>query len=139
MNDKSDRFIVAVMVVIIKEGKLLMMKRSEEKKAAPGLWETLSGRLQHGEGPREGLLREIKEESGLEVDLKPSPYDLYMTRYLGEPMLGLVYEANYLSGEVALSIEHSEYKWGTISDFEEKTILKRLLKSVKKLSTKIDL
>ncbi len=138
MNDESDRFIVAVMVVIIKDGKFLMMRRSEDKKAAPGLWETLSGRLQHGEDPYAGLLREIEEESGLEVDLAPAPYDLYMTRYLGDPMLALVYEATYLSGEVKISKEHSEYKWGTISDFEEKTVLKRLLTSVKKLSDKID-
>ncbi len=139
MNDESDRFIVAVIAIIIKDGNLLMMKRSEEKKAAPGLWEALSGRLHHGEDPHIGLLREIEEESGLEVELASSPYDLYMTKYLGEPMLALVYEAKYLSGKVRISKEHSEYKWGSIQDFEERTAIKRLLKSVKKLSGKIDL
>ncbi|MCH9634555.1 MAG: hypothetical protein S4CHLAM7_13080 [Chlamydiae bacterium] len=138
MNEKSSLFVVAVIALIIKNGKLLIMKRSPNKKASPNIWETLSGRLHPNENPYEGLLREIKEESGLEVTLEKTPFDVYTTRYLKQPMIALVFEAKHLSGEVNLSEEHSEFQWASINEFEKKTTLKRLLKSVKKLAHKID-
>lgn len=138
MNSESDLFVVAVMAIIIKDRKMLMMQRSLEKKAAPGVWEVLSGRLQHGEQPHAGLLREIKEESGLEVELQEEPFDAYKTKYIDRPMLVLLYRAKALTDQVILSEEHSDYYWGSIQDFEEKSSLKRLVHSVKKLSQFID-
>lgn len=133
MNDGStDQFVVAVAAIILKDDKLLMMKRSSKKMAAPNLWETLSGRVDHGEDPYEAVLREIKEESSLNTLVEKRPIDLYMTKRLGKPMLLIVYKAKYLSGEVTLSEEHSEYHWSTLAEFEEKSILKRLVISAAK-------
>lgn len=138
MNDESDLFVVATLVVIIKDRRILMMKRSPKKQVGPNLWETLSGRLHHEEDPKEGLLREIEEESSLKVRLKDAPFDVYLSRYGERPMLAMVYEAEYLSGEVRLSSEHTEYHWGTLSDFKEKSSLKRLYQALLKLQDKID-
>lgn len=133
MNEESKLFVVSVIAVIIKEDKILIMKRSKNKKVAPGIWETLSGRLSVNESPREALLREIKEESNLEVNLDESPYDLYMTTYGDKPMLSLIYKAYYQSGEVKLSEEHEEFSWATLEEFSNKTTLKKLLNAVLKV------
>ncbi len=125
--DICDQFIVSVAAVIWRKDRLLIMKRSDNKKAAPGLWETLSGRVEHSEEPYAAICREIMEECALEVDVEPLPVDLYMTSRLGLPMLLLIYRAHYLSKEVTLSDEHSEYQWATIEEFRQKSPLKRLV------------
>jgi 8-oxo-dGTP diphosphatase len=133
MDQESQLFVIAVLVVVIKDRKLLMMKRSPLKKVAPGVWEVLSGRLNRNEQPHEGLLREIQEESGIEVDLDSQPFDLYVTRYGDRPMLALVYKASWIKGEVKLSNEHTDYKWATLREFEEKSTIKKLIRSIQKL------
>ena len=132
MDDDSEKFIVAVVAVIIKDDKFLTMKRSEKKIAGPNIWEALSGRVDLGEDPYEAVKREILEECSLEVEVDKRPIDLYMSKRLGSPMLLIVYRANYLSKEVVLSEEHSEYKWASLEEFEAVTPLKRLVVAVRK-------
>ena len=133
MNDSSDKFIVAVVAVIIKDDKFLIMRRSENKKAGPNIWETLSGRVDHGEDPYDAVKREILEECSLDVEVERRPVDTYMTRRLGHPMLLIVYGAKYISKEVILSEEHTEYKWASIDEFASITPLKRLVDATKKV------
>lgn len=52
--------------LIEKEGKYLFVQYPEGDKAA-GLWDMPGGRLDEGEGPLEGLLREVQEEIGVGV------------------------------------------------------------------------
>lgn len=131
-EDESDQFVVAVVAIIKKANQLLIMKRSSHRLAAPNIWETVSGRVQHGEDPYDAVQREILEETGLEVSVDSRPVDVYMAKRLGLPMLLVVYQAKYLSKEVVLSEEHSEFMWTTIEDFEEKTPLKKLTKAARK-------
>lgn len=129
-DGNTDQFVVAVAAVIIKEGQLLMMKRSIKKIAGPGIWETLSGRVEVNEDPYDAIFREIKEEAGVEVEVEKRPIDLYMTTRLKKPMLLVVYKAKYLSGEVKLSDEHSEFKWASPEEFAQISPLTRLSKSI---------
>ena len=46
--------------------KVLAVQRSLDTRC-PGAWETVHGRLEPGEKPEEGAVREIREETGLEV------------------------------------------------------------------------
>ncbi len=133
MSEEPDLFIIAVAAIIIKKDKLLMMKRSSHKKTGAGLWETLSGKVQHDEDPYNAVKREIQEESSLQVEVEKTPIDFYMIprTNLAKPQVFLiVYKAKYLSGDVILSDEHSEYSWSTPQEFETKSTLKRLIQSV---------
>lgn len=133
INDgKTDLYVVAVAAVIMKENQILMMKRSKEKKAGPGIWETLSGRVEGKEDPYDAIVREIKEEVNVYVEVEKRPIDLYMTSRLKKPMLLIVYKAKYISGEVELSDEHSEFKWASREEFAEASPLTRLTKSISK-------
>lgn len=51
--------------VIIKDGKALMVKRARDP--FKGTWMFPAGFVEFGENPKEGLEREIKEETGLKV------------------------------------------------------------------------
>ncbi len=52
-------------------------------KEANGYWELLGGGLDFGEDPRDGLIREIKEETGLQATYV-SEHPLYFLTYLNE-------------------------------------------------------
>lgn len=59
---------VSIKGLAAKDGKLLLAKEDT------GLWELPGGGLEHGEKPTDCLLREIKEETGIEaqvLDKKP--------------------------------------------------------------------
>lgn len=54
-------------VVARRDGKFLITKRVMNKAWAPGWWEVSGGAAQAGEDSREAVLREVREETGLDV------------------------------------------------------------------------
>src|SRR3989344_3049495 len=65
----QDKFLVGVIGIILNEKKeILLFKHSYRSHA----WSLPGGYLKSGEHPREGLEREIKEESGLVVSVDES-------------------------------------------------------------------
>ncbi len=75
------------------------------------------GRINEGEDDlAEALKREIREETTLEVEVG----DAFATWLGRDGAVFLVgYRCSYVSGEVALSDEHSAYKWIDRSDLPE--------------------
>ena len=59
--------IVGVGALIVHEGKLLLVKRGVEP--AKGKWSIPGGAVELGEGVRDALVREVKEECGLDVEI----------------------------------------------------------------------
>ena len=49
------------------KGELLIQKRSEKKFRSPGKWAKTGGQVDSGESPKEAIIREIKEELGVEI------------------------------------------------------------------------
>ena len=125
--EETTLYVVAVAAVIVKENKVLAMRRSLTKDAGPGLWETLSGRVMLGEEPLDTVKREIAEESGLEVRLEPRPYIVYQASRLNKPMILILYKADYLSGEVQMSDEHDAYDWLNAKEFAARSSLTKLV------------
>jgi 8-oxo-dGTP pyrophosphatase MutT (NUDIX family) len=124
------RFVVAVVAVICREGRVLAMRRAADKDAGAGLWEALSGRVEGGEQPIDAVAREIAEECGLEVRIDPRPVDAYAARRGEEPMVVIVYRADWVAGEVRRSEEHDAHAWWTPEVFERETTLARLAEAV---------
>ena len=123
-------FVVAVAAVIFREGRVLAMRRANGKDVGAGLWETLSGRVERGEEPIDAVGREIAEECGLEVRIDPRPVDAYAARRGDEPMVVIVYRADWVTGEVQRSEEHDAHAWWTPEEFERETTLARLAEAV---------
>ena len=53
--------------IIDKDGRVLILKRSEKDNVLPGYWDIPGGTLEDGEDPAAGAVREAKEEAGLEI------------------------------------------------------------------------
>ena len=122
--------LVAVAAVVVRDGRVLAMRRAASKEAGAGLWETLSGRVAPGEEPLAAVRREIIEESGLAVTVETRPIDVYVAKRKGVPMVVIVYRALWVGGEVRVSEEHDEFRWLTPADFEELSTLTRLSDAV---------
>jgi len=60
-------YLVVVGAIIEKDGKILLVK--EAKLPAYGLWNTPAGHIEKGEGPLEGAKREVKEETGFDIEI----------------------------------------------------------------------
>lgn len=58
---------VAVVVFIVSEGRVLMVKRAVDPQK--GRWALPAGYVDYGEDPRDAAVREVKEETGLDVTL----------------------------------------------------------------------
>jgi len=104
-------FCVPQKALIEKDGKLLIIKRSENAKVYPGHWDLPGGKLEHGETPKEGLEREVKEETNLEIKIGELIFSYLETKKHASYVV--VYACELLSDEIKLSKEHSEYKWAT--------------------------
>ena len=67
-NLKEGEYHLTVLGVVARpDGKFLITKRVMTKAWAPGWWEVSGGAAQAGEDSKDAVLREIKEETGLDV------------------------------------------------------------------------
>jgi mutator protein MutT len=58
---------VAVGAIVIDKGTILLVKRDREP--ARGQWSLPGGRVETGESLREAVVREVREETGIDVDV----------------------------------------------------------------------
>ena len=66
---KDGEYHLTVLGVICRpDGKFLITKRVMTKAWAPGWWEVSGGAAQAGEESREAVLREVREETGLDAE-----------------------------------------------------------------------
>jgi 8-oxo-dGTP pyrophosphatase MutT (NUDIX family) len=106
---------IGVLVWDPDNNKYLLLKRSEQKDFAAGLWEFVTGRLDQGEGFEEAAHREVFEE--LEVDVKLLQILGTTHFYRGEQrpeneLIGVIYLGSINSAvDIKISHEHSEYRW----------------------------
>lgn len=102
------------------EGKVLMVKRSENDEFLPGVYELPGGGTEYLEDPEQSLEREILEECGVKVKVL-HPLTTFSFEMNHEGVLKHTVEIIYLCQmenlqEISLSFEHSDYKW---MSFEE--------------------
>ena len=58
---------VVVAGVVMKDGKVLVLQRHANEDTRPNLWELPGGKREESESSVDALIREVKEESGLDV------------------------------------------------------------------------
>jgi 8-oxo-dGTP diphosphatase len=105
-------FAIAVKAFIVDDKKrILLIKRELNDVHRPGIWEIPGGRLDSGEDPVEGLKRETKEETGLNIDVLNPLGVRHFTREDGQSITMIIFLCKAESNNVKLSEEHIEYDW----------------------------
>lgn len=120
----------ATEVYIVFENNVLLIHHKKLNK-----WLPVGGHIELDENPEEGLLREIQEECGLEVEIYGNKLDfssndvksLYPPTFLDihkindhHKHIGLVYFAKAKTSDIKHNVnEHSDIRWFTLKDLED--------------------
>lgn len=93
------------------EAKVFLAKRSA-RSGHGGLWELPGGKVEPGESPQAAILREIREELGVDLVIggPPRHYDALIE---GRAFSFIVFPASFLPGESLTLAAHDE--WGYFS------------------------
>ncbi|MCS0634469.1 (deoxy)nucleoside triphosphate pyrophosphohydrolase [Streptomyces sp. LP05-1] len=112
----TDRVVVAG--AVLDRGRLLAARRSAPPELA-GRWELPGGKLERGETPEQALVRELREELGIETE----PVERIPGEWPLKPGYVLqVWTARLLSGEPLPLEDHDEVRWLTARELEADTV-----------------
>jgi len=118
MAEILSRFIECI--VFKKHGfdfKFLILKRSDNSKVHPGIWQIVTAKIDKGEKAYVTAEREVQEETGLKpCNMYVGPSINHFYNSIDDSInLIPVFIAEVDSDDVKISDEHSEYEW---LDFE---------------------
>lgn len=103
---------LAVAALIERDGRMLMGRRSRNS-ASPGKWSFPAGYVDRGERVEDAAVREVREETGLDVRLD-ALLGLYSAT--GNPVALAVYVATPLGGELAPADDLTELAFFPFDD-----------------------
>ncbi len=105
------KFGVATKAIIKnKEGKYLVIYKSDTEEINPNEIDIPGGRMKFGENAEESLRREVDEEIGIKIKiLKPSRVWGFVKDNLH--LVGITFLTEFVSGGFRLSGEHTNYEW----------------------------
>ncbi|HEY1224064.1 MAG TPA: (deoxy)nucleoside triphosphate pyrophosphohydrolase [Brevundimonas sp.] len=102
--------LVVAVALIDPDGRVLIAQRPEGKQLA-GLWEFPGGKVEPGERPEQALIRELKEELGIDVtEACLAPFVFASHAYESFHLLMPLYLCRRWSG-VVVKHEHAALAW----------------------------
>ncbi len=122
---------VAVKGIIKHNNKVLIIQRSTYDNLGAGIWEFVGGRLNFGEALETALEREIKEETGLVVEINKLICATTFKANEHKQFVILTYLCTANSDKVVLSDEHQNYLWATQKQMRE-LLLKQIIDDMNK-------
>ncbi len=121
-------FVAGKAVIFNDERKILVVRESGQYDEGTnvGRWDFPGGRFESNETIDDGLLREVKEETGLDVKrgrLLDALENFPEIKDEKVHIIRLYYECFASTQEVQLSEDHDEYKWIATDEFETHNVL----------------
>lgn len=107
--------ILVAAAVLVEGGRVLLTQRKRGTHLA-GLWEFPGGKVEPGEDPRDALVRELREEIGIEVSVG-DPVEVTFHRYPEKTVLLLFFEAQRREGSPEpRALDVADVKWAELGD-----------------------
>ncbi|MBI1974615.1 MAG: NUDIX domain-containing protein [Candidatus Zambryskibacteria bacterium] len=142
---------IVTTAIVYKDFSYLIAKRALHKIVKPGKWAVVGGGLliddyintppstkesnQWYGAIEKALRREVKEETNLEIGKPEFLTDLTFIRPDGIPVLCLSYFAPYISGEVKIDGDHTEYAWVSAKEAESYDLIEGILGEIQEVDT----
>lgn len=108
--------IVVTAAIIEKDGKVLLTQRklgtNQELK-----WEFPGGKMEENESPQECLIREIKEELNINIEVF-DVVDVVYYKYPSITILLIAYKCNIIGGNIE-AVDCNNYEWVTLDELEK--------------------
>jgi 8-oxo-dGTP diphosphatase len=89
-------------------GRVLLARRALDP--FRGAWDVVGGFVAEGEHPVDGLLREVREETGLDFEVGEL-LGIWMGDYAGRATLNLFWRGRFSSGEPRAADDVDELRW----------------------------
>lgn len=112
------KFHITVKGIVVLNNRILLIKRVRPSTDGLGYWELPGGGLEYGETPDQALIRELKEETGLEIIIIKPAYTFSKIREHYQT-IGIGYLCIPKNDHVQLSDEHTDYIFATIDKAKE--------------------
>ena len=131
-DNDAYRFPVSVKGVVIRGGKVILLRNERDE------WELPGGKLELSESPERCLTREMAEELRLEIVPESILNSWIYTIVPGVDVLILAYGCLESSrGEAVLSDEHKELRWFPLVDVDSLTMPEGYKASIRAWSARL--
>lgn len=113
----EQQFYVGIHGAIVNRGRLLILRRAPAMPYSPGSWDLPGGHLALGESVERCVLREVKEETGLDVTIERL---LGLSSMLAEPYFQAFFACRLtvFQKPQLRPDEHVEHRWATVAELE---------------------
>ena len=109
----ENKIVVVVKAFIIRKAKVLIVKRTKKDNVGADTWECAGGKIEFGENLEDALIRETKEETGLDIKVERILYAATFKTDPARQVVILTYLCSCDEIDVTLSEEHTEFQWST--------------------------
>lgn len=116
--------------------EILIVKRHPKSKTDPEMWELPGGKVESGEFFTDALIREIKEEVNLDVNVGDFA-EAIQNDYSHKRTIQIMMYLDVIEGEVKISEEHTEWMWANLNKIRTLKLSSSLEKMLKKKNWEI--
>ncbi len=111
LNEQEEKDLTknAVAVIVNKDNRILLLKRGPNAPWEPNKWSLVGGGVEDGETSKEAVLREIKEETGLNVKLLKESFAIQRKPDSVEDVFLAKFDGN--DYDIKLDDENVAYGW----------------------------
>lgn len=139
----QEQITIVVAVIRNEKGDILLARRNEpELKYAHDKWEFVGGGIEFGESPEEALIREVKEEAGVDVEIirlipKVFSEKLTISDEKQAHVIILSYECKIISGQLKAGLEEeiSELKFVPLDEVKNYNAFNNIHQTVEFLTS----
>jgi 8-oxo-dGTP diphosphatase len=110
--------------IVRRDGHILVLVKQN------GILDLPGGRVESGETVQGALQREIREETGLQVEIRYPVEEWSFYKTPNQLIKGITRECSYLAGRVELCGEHKRYFWVAIDGINRLSFNRNFLKNL---------